>query len=227
MKRSLFGTVAIAAVALSVVLIGTASAAKPPAPSNNTCPTNPQEPPDARISSARRISSGASDLLVRVVHERDSDMPGVHGSINYCVYTNQTAECTYGASALAGADGSLWTASKPAQELRVLAPRRREDEHRAQRADGHDGHRDFRRVTLLSDCADDRPPHQRSRPSAPLGIASATCFVLPGPSRGRSVTPPPLAIRTRRTTTSPRTRSTAARRVKPSRPSRRVSSATR
>ena len=59
MKRSLFGAVALAAVAVTTVLIGTASAAKPPSAPNNTCPTNPKNLPTSNIVGASASSTGS------------------------------------------------------------------------------------------------------------------------------------------------------------------------
>ena len=69
MKRSLFGAAALAVVALSAVLIGTASAAKPPSAPNNTCPTNAKNASDLehrrRVGIEHRLDE---HVHVRVVH---------------------------------------------------------------------------------------------------------------------------------------------------------------
>ncbi len=88
MKRSLFGAAALAVVALSVVLIGTASAAKPPAPPAPTgnCPSNITNFVAANnvdaLHQAPQPSTYFFDSLVN-----QSPNNGVPGLVGYCVYT--------------------------------------------------------------------------------------------------------------------------------------------
>ena len=89
MKRSLFGAAALAVVALTAVLIGTASAAKPPpAPTNTSCPTNRRRTfPTSNIVGASVSVSGATARTLRLVHGSGPDKLGTPGLVNYCVYT--------------------------------------------------------------------------------------------------------------------------------------------
>jgi hypothetical protein len=104
MRRSLFGAVAVAVVALTAVLIGTASAAKPPpAPGNSACPTSKKNLKEA-------LNVGAS--YDAGTYSVESFGPAAQTSlVKYCVYAD-VAPTALDATA-EGADGSDWTASKP------------------------------------------------------------------------------------------------------------------
>ena len=106
MRRSLFGAAALAAVALTAVLIGTASAAKPAAQApNSSCPTSPKNLKDA-------LNVGASYDAGTYSVERFG--PAAQTSlVKYCVYAD-VAPTALDATA-EGADGSDWTASQAQQ----------------------------------------------------------------------------------------------------------------
>ena len=176
MKRSLFGVAAIAAFALSVVLIGTA-AAKPPAPAagNNTCPTNPKNLPTANNVGASFADAG----LVRT-YSFESFTPeaetsaGVPGLVNYCVYTNATPTALV---ALAeGDDGSDWTASKLGKNFSFSRPGGNKTNIRLDGTSTDIGTATFgilpTQQTIVLHISD------------PICGAAVTCFVLPGTKPG-------------------------------------------
>jgi hypothetical protein len=184
MKRSLFGAVALAAVALSVVLIGAASAAKPPpAPTNNTCPTNAKNLPTSSIVSASVSSVGpTSTYTFYSLTDPAQTSQGTPGLVNYCVYTvaNPGPTAVTVAPGLAGADGSLWTASKPGKNFGFSRP------------GGEKTNIELNGQTVTMGTATwaanaPAPTAQTlvlhissAAECGRLGIASATCFVLPG-----------------------------------------------
>ena len=167
MKRSLFGTVAIAAVALSVVLIGAASAAKPPpAPTNNTCPTNvARNLPTSNIVGASASSSGATSTYTFESFTNPAQTSqGTPGLVNYCVYTTANPGPTavtvrrvsQGRTGVPGRHPSrARTSGSPAQAER--RPTSSSTGRRSRWAPRRG------RVALLSGCADARPPHQQRR----------------------------------------------------------------
>jgi hypothetical protein len=113
MRRSLFGAAALAAVAMTAVLIGTASAAKPSAQaSNSNCPTGTKNLKEA-------LNVGASYDGGTYSVERFG--PAAQTSlVKYCVYAN-VAPSALDATA-EGADGSAWTASKLAKTFSFSRP---------------------------------------------------------------------------------------------------------
>jgi hypothetical protein len=112
MKRSLFGAVALAAVALSVVFIGSAGAAKPPPPaSSGGCPNGSlANYPTSGIVGATFATSGHTTTY-KFTSQDQSPTNGVPGLVGYCVYV-ATAPKTV-ATTVKGSDGSVWQASKP------------------------------------------------------------------------------------------------------------------
>ncbi len=198
MKRSLFGTVAIAAVALSVVLIGAASAAKPPpAPTNNTCPTNARNLPTSDIVGASASSSAStSTYTFESFTDPAQTSQGTPGLVNYCVYTtaNPGPTAVTASSGLAGADGSLWKASKPGKNFGFSRPG-------GEKTNIELNGPPQSRWAPLRGRGRSAPRRRRSsstsaaRPSAPVSaspVPPASSFR--GPSRGRSVTLLLLAI---------------------------------
>jgi hypothetical protein len=119
MKRSLFGTVAIAAVALSVVLIGAASAAKPPpAPSSGGCPNgNVANYPESSIVGADFEINGSTTKYTFGSVDQNSNTT-VPGLVGYCVYVN-TAPAS---DTTAGGDVPTWKASKPGKSFGFTRP---------------------------------------------------------------------------------------------------------
>lgn len=113
MRRSLFGAAALAALALTAVLIGPASAAKPsPQPPNSSCPTSTKNLKPA-------LNVGASYDAGSYSVERFG--PAAQTSlVKYCVYAN-VAPTALNATA-EGADGSDWTASKLAKTFSFSRP---------------------------------------------------------------------------------------------------------
>jgi hypothetical protein len=113
MKRKFFGAVALAVVALTAVLIGTASAAKPPpAPGNSACPSNTRNVQDA-------LNVGASYDAGTYSVERFG--PDAQTSlVKYCVYTD-VVPSALDATAV-GADGSAWTESRLAKTFSFSRP---------------------------------------------------------------------------------------------------------
>ena len=114
MKRSLFGAVALAAIALSVVLIGTASAGKtPPAPTNSSCPTSGTKNLKDALNVGASYDAGSYSV-------KSFGSAPQTSLIKYCVYTD-VAPTALDATAV-GADGSDWTASKLAKTFSFSRP---------------------------------------------------------------------------------------------------------
>jgi hypothetical protein len=110
-KRSLFGAVALAAVALSVVFIGSAGAAKPPPTSSGGCPNGSlANYPTSGIVGATFATSGQTTTY-KFTSQDQSPTNGVPGLVGYCVYV-ATAPKTV-TTTVKGSDGSAWQASKP------------------------------------------------------------------------------------------------------------------
>ena len=89
MRRSLFGGAALAALAVTAVLIGPASAAKPsPQPPNSSCPTSPKN-----LQAALNV--GASyDAGTGIYSVARFGPPGQTSLVKYCVYTDVVPERT-------------------------------------------------------------------------------------------------------------------------------------
>jgi hypothetical protein len=113
MRRSLFGAAALAALALTAVLIGPASAAKPsPQPPNSSCPTSTKNLKPA-------LNVGASYDAGSYSVERFG--PAAQTSlVKYCVYANVVPTALDATAE--GADGSDWTASKLAKTFSFSRP---------------------------------------------------------------------------------------------------------
>ena len=113
MRRSLFGAAAVAVVAMTAVLIGTASAAKPPPqPPNSSCPTSQKNLQEALNVGASY--EGGSYSVERFGTTAQTSL------VKYCVYAN-VAPSELDAKAV-GADGSAWTESKHAKTFSFSRP---------------------------------------------------------------------------------------------------------
>ena len=89
MKHKLLGAAALAVVALSVVLIGTASAAKPPPPAvANGCPNGGTFAIDPDVGASATGTTTRTYTFSSWVNK--GPVAGVPGLIGYCVYTNTT-----------------------------------------------------------------------------------------------------------------------------------------
>ena len=155
-------------VALSIVLIGTASAAKPPLLLQRT------------VRRASRRTSGG-DNVTAFQYNAASTLRAVRARgrtirlVKYCVYANQTPTAL-DATAV-GADGSAWTQSKLAKPL-VLAARRGEDEPHARRDEAAGWDRDFGTQPTTNDIV--LHISDGGQCFNIYGVVTPTCFVLPG-----------------------------------------------
>ena len=120
MNRSLFGVVALAAVALTVVLIGTASAAKPPAPTNSAGPTSPKNLKTADNVGASVANSGSTSTYTFDSFVDQNPVNGTPGLTKYCVYTTPAPSSVE--TDAEGDDGSDWTASKSTKSFSFSRP---------------------------------------------------------------------------------------------------------
>jgi hypothetical protein len=122
MKRSLFGTAALAVVALSAVLIGPASAAKPPPTNSGGCPNGSlTNYPESSIVGAGFTQTDSKTLTYKFISEDQSPTGGVPGLVGFCVYGANVAPDTV-ATTVKGFDGSTWKASKPGKSFGFTRP---------------------------------------------------------------------------------------------------------
>src|SRR5262245_35971643 len=114
--RKYIGAVALAAVALSVVLVGVA-AAKPPAPpaTNGGCPTG-----TTGLPTASNVGAASSGTVTRAYTlsswANENPVNGVPGLVGYCVYVDKTATAV-------SASYPGWKASKvTSKEVAFIRP---------------------------------------------------------------------------------------------------------
>lgn len=117
MKRSLFGAVALAAIALSVVLISSASAAKPPAVASG-CPTGGTYLADPNVGAS--ASGGTTQTYTFNSWVNEHPVSGIPGLVSYCVIANQTPSAV--AASAHGDNGQAWQASKLNQTFAFSRP---------------------------------------------------------------------------------------------------------
>jgi hypothetical protein len=116
-KRSLFGAVALAAIALSVVLIGSASAAKPPTVASG-CPAGGTFLADPNVGAS--ASGGTTQTYTFNSWVDEHPVGGIPGLVSYCVIANQTP--TTVTPTAHGDNGQAWQASKANQTFAFSRP---------------------------------------------------------------------------------------------------------
>ena len=170
MNRSLFGVVALAVIALTTVLIGTASAAKPPAaPTNASCPTSGTK----NVLAALNVSAsydGGSYSVERFGPAAPTSL------VKYCVYAN-VAPSALAATAV-GADGSAWTASKLAKTFSFSRPGGEKTNLTLDGTKQQVGTATFGTQPTTNDIV--LHISDQAQCAALYGGDSATCFVVPG-----------------------------------------------
>lgn len=179
MKRSLFGAVAVAVVALTAVLIGTASAAKPPSASNASgCPNGGTYLVDSDVGA----SFAGDTIRTYTFHSWVDKNPvgGVPGLVGYCVYTNQTAgDVTATAK---GDNEQLWKASKAGPSFSYTRPGGEKSNIGLDGTDTVIGTAKFNTSpgseTILLHVSD------AAKCQALYGGDATTCFVKPAPKPG-------------------------------------------
>jgi hypothetical protein len=114
--RRILGVATLAVVALSLVMIGTASAAKPTPPATSGgCPNGSlANYPESGIVGADFEVSGSTTTYQFFSADQDPTN-GVPGLVGYCVYPG-TAPTTV-TTTVEGFDGSAWKASKPGKSF--------------------------------------------------------------------------------------------------------------
>jgi hypothetical protein len=178
-KRSLFGAVAFAAAALSVVFIGSAGA-KPPAPptTNGGCPTSIGSFLQANNVGASVSTNGSflSTYTFRAFDTNSNPNATIPGLVGYCAYANKNVgTVTVQAH---GDNGALWKGSKPTSKQVSF-----------QRPAGDSSNIGFHGQTVTMGTAQfsTNPGTQTlllhisdtATCSALYGAGSTTCFVLP------------------------------------------------
>jgi hypothetical protein len=116
-KRSVFGAVALAAIALTVVLVGAASAAKPPAVASG-CPTGGTFLADPNVGASASGTNTQTYTFNSWVNEHPVN--GIPGLVSYCVIANQTP--TNVAATAHGDNGQAWQVSKLNQTFAFSRP---------------------------------------------------------------------------------------------------------
>jgi hypothetical protein len=178
--RSLFGAVALAAIAVTAVLIGTASAAKPPPPPNaNGCPNGGTYLVDSDVGASFTGTTTRTYTFDSWVDK--NPVAGVPGLVGYCVYTNQTAGAV--TATATGDNGQLWKASKASQSFSFTRPGGEKSNI------GLDGTTNIQIGTATFNTS---PSSQTillhvsdtAKCQALYGGDATTCFVLPGPKPG-------------------------------------------
>jgi hypothetical protein len=173
MKRKFFGAVALAVVALTAVLIGTASAAKPPpAPGNSACPSNTRNVQDA-------LNVGASYDAGTYSVERFG--PDAQTSlVKYCVYTDVVPSALDATAQ--GADGSAWTESRLARTFSFSRPGGEPTNLALDGTKQEVGDATFPTEPTKNDIV--LHISDQAQCAALYGGTSLTCFVLPGEEPG-------------------------------------------
>jgi hypothetical protein len=174
MKRSIFGAVALAAVAFTVVLIGTASAAKPPPATANGCPNGGTYLVDPNVGADFTGTTTRTYTFSSWVDQ--NPVNGVPGLVGYCVITNQTPTTVT-------ASYDSWKASKANQTFSFTRPN---GEKTNIPLDGTTN------ITVGSATFTTAPTSQTillhvsdaATCQALYGGTATTCFVLPGPKPG-------------------------------------------
>jgi hypothetical protein len=177
--RRFFGAAAFAVIALTLVLAGVASAAKPaPPPTANGCPNGGTYLVDSDVGASFTGTTTRTYTFHSWVDK--NPVGGVPGLVGYCVYTNQTAG-TVTATAT-GDNGQLWKASKASQSFSYARPGGEKSNIGLDGTDTEIGTATFNTspssqtiVLHVSDAA---------KCQALYGGDATTCFVLPGPRPG-------------------------------------------
>jgi hypothetical protein len=178
MKRKLFGAAALAAVAVTAVLIGTASAAKPTAPNASGCPNGGTYLVDSDVGASFAGTTNRTYTFHSWVDK--NPVGGVPGLVGYCVYTNQTAGSV--TATATGDNGQLWKASKAGQSFGYTRPGGEKSNIGLDGTDTVIGSATFSTSpssqTILLHVSD------AAKCRALYGGDPTTCFVLPGPRPG-------------------------------------------
>jgi hypothetical protein len=170
--RRILGVATLAVVALSIVLIGTASAAKPPA-SNNSCPTSGTK----NLKPALNVGASYDEGVYSV--ERFG--PAAQTSlVKYCVYADP-APTALDATA-EGADGSFWTASKLAKNFSFSRAGGEKSNLALDGTEQEVGEATFGTEPTKNDIV--LHISDQAQCAALYGGTSLTCFVLPGTEPG-------------------------------------------
>ena len=179
--RSLFGAVALAAIAVAAVLIGTASAAKPPPPpppNANGCPNGGTYLVDSDVGASFTGTTTRTYTFHSWVDK--NPVGGVPGLVGYCVFTNQAAGAV--TATATGDNGQLWKASKASQSFSYTRPGGEKSNIGLDGTDTEIGTATFNTSpssqTILLHVSD------TAKCRALYGGDATTCFVLPGPKPG-------------------------------------------
>jgi hypothetical protein len=119
-KRSVFGAVAFAAVALSVVFIGSAGAKPAPPPaSSGGCPSGSlSNYPTSGIVGYSITNATNTTSTYKFFSQNQNPTGGVPGLQGYCVYTTPAPK----SDTTTGGDVPTWKASKPATNFGFTRP---------------------------------------------------------------------------------------------------------
>jgi len=120
MKRTFFGAVAVAAVALTLVFIGSAGAAKPPPTGNGGCPSGSLSnyPTSGIVGYSVTNDAGNTTSTYKFFSQNQNPTGGVPGLQGYCVYTATAPK----SDTTTGGDVPTWKASKPAKSFGFTRP---------------------------------------------------------------------------------------------------------
>jgi hypothetical protein len=177
--RLFFGASALAVAALTIFLVGVASAAKPaPPPNASGCPNGGTYLVDSDVGASFTGTTTRTYTFHSWVDK--NPVGGVPGLVGYCVYTNQTAG-TVTATAT-GDNGQLWKASKASQSFSYTRPGGEKSNIGLDGTDTEIGTATFNTSpssqTILLHVSD------AAKCRAIYGGDPTTCFVLPGPRPG-------------------------------------------
>ncbi len=176
--RRILGVTTLVVVALSVVLIGTASAAKPAPTTASGCPNGGTYLVDPNVGADATGTTTRTYTFHSWVDQ--NPVNGIPGLVGFCVYANQAAGTVIATAA--GDNGQTWKTSKAGQTFSFLRPGGEKSNIGLDGTDTVMGTATFPNAesneTLLLHVSDAETCQDL------YGGDATTCFVLPGPKPG-------------------------------------------